>query len=68
MSSEEMSLIEILNNLDEEEDKIKEEFESRTNITRNYQTIDNEEVIKNMCVLSDIIKKEINEDKKNLLK
>ena len=60
-----MSLTDLLNILEEEDKKIKKEifpkqFEPRTNI----QIIDNEEVIKDMCVLSDIIKKEIIEDKK----
>lgn len=68
MNSEEMSLTALLNNLEEEDKKIKKEilpkqFEPRTNI----QIIDNEEAIKDICVLSDIIKKEINEKEKKFI-
>ena len=59
----------------EEEDKIKNEkrkkeilqkqFESRTNTKSDSRRKDKTEVIQDMCVLSDITKKEIIEEKKN---
>ena len=58
-----MSLTDLLNILEEEEEEEEEEKEIKEEILHT-QTIDNEEVIKDMCVLSDIIKKEIIEDKK----
>ena len=59
----------------EEEDKkrnekrkkeiLQKQFESRTNTKSDSQRKDKTEVIKDMCVLSDITKKEIIEEKKN---
>jgi hypothetical protein len=45
---------------------LKKQLESRTKASSNSQKKDKDEVIKDMCILSDITKKEIIEEKKTI--